>query len=256
MVDLYTIAPLYVIAPGTIVGDYYSLDNVARLIMRSMGSQTSTILKQMALEGLVEGLEYFKATSHMRFLSGTETEVQLTDGDATVALDADTWALVNVTMEDRTNVEQYRARRITYVLWDQLHREYDMNAEASIPTRWSLYDLAVAKELLVWPTPKDPQDLWLKIQWLQEATVPAFDQGTAVVLDGAPKNLLQALISYGKYHMVLNREPEMERVWKHHLEMADKKFGQSKGQKNRESGAPIQMMAAGFKNRRRGPVRG
>ena len=101
MVDLYTVAPLQVIEAGTIVGDYYSLDNVARLIMRAVGTQNSSIIKQIALEGLMAGVAEFKAQHHFKFLESADTEVQLVDGQNFYDCDALVFAIRNLRMSTR-----------------------------------------------------------------------------------------------------------------------------------------------------------
>ena len=247
MADLYTVAPLQVIEAGTIVGDYYSLDNVARLIMRSVGTQNSAIIKQIALEGLVAGIAEFKATQHFKFLEGAELEIPLVNDQNEYDLDAATFAIRNVRLTDHTVAASPKDLRIHHMLYDQLVREYDMSDKNQTPVYWTVRNLQTNKKVQVWPTPDNVQDLRLTVEWLTEMAAPSFDQGTAVVLDGAPDNLVEALISYGKYHMILTREPEMERVWGHHFRQAWAKLGKAKGQENRESGGPIQMIPAGFR---------
>lgn len=251
MADLYTVAPLQVIEAGTFTGDYYDLDNVARLIMRAVGTQNSSIIKQIALEGLVAGIAEFKAQYHFKFLEGAELEIPLVDDQQEYALDATTFAIRNVRMTDHTNADHLRDIRIHHMIYDQLVREYDMSGKSKYPQYWAVKNLQTSKYILVWGTPDTPGDVRLTVEWLTEMAAPTFDQGTALVLEGAPDNLLEALISYGKYHLVLTREPDKERVWGHHFAQAWKKIGRAKGQENRESGGPMQMIPAGFRSRGR-----
>ena len=77
MTTLYAVTPTITLQAGEAVGEYYSLDNVARYIMRAINTQSDTNAKAVALEGVIAAVADIGARHHFKWGAKKHTDIQL-----------------------------------------------------------------------------------------------------------------------------------------------------------------------------------
>lgn len=261
MAELYAVTPTTVITAGATLGDYYSLDNVARYVMRAINTQSNDTAKQVALEGIMSAVADLGARHHFKWGAGVATDIAIVDGQAEYDISAiatNLLALRNVQIIDKAGSKD-QARRLHHILWDQWKEEYQTEQEG-MPRSWTTFDLVTDKTITIWPEPKNPNDLWLRVEYYEEVVVPPFNQGTLVIGDdgttglAAPRQLCEAIIHFAKAHLLRIYEPDKVQLWRFHQQQYEKALEAEKGRENREHGGPIQfrLLGGGDRNSHRG----
>lgn len=260
MVELYTIAPTVVISVGDSLGEYYSLDNCARLATRIVGMQSDSHAKTIAMEGLVAGAAELDAKFDWHWMALEGNDTALVEDQRDYLVDADAIAIKNVYLIDKTDPSNPRQVRLDHILWDQAAREFNSETSGK-PTCWTIFNFNDSKSISILPAPdaESAANYEIRVEWYEETYVPPFNQGTIVIGDNgvngpAPKQVCEGLISYAKGVLVQTFDPDKKTLWMWLFDQFKKKTAIAKGKENRIGAGPIQIMPVGIHKIRSGRV--